>query len=1229
VPQIQICPQGHRWDPTRDARDDAELRWNVCPECGQGVELFSLRDTNPSGTTPGTSPASNPEVPLQAPEPSLPNYQILNLLGYGGMGVVYKARQIDPDRVVALKLIAAGPRARPSDLARFRTENQAISRVAHPHIVRVWEVGEYQGLPYAALEFMDRGNLREAIANNPLPARCAAEVVELVARAMQTAHEAGIIHRDLKPANILLSTPEDGHPLSTWATVRLLGVPKVSDFGLAKQIDGEGANTRTGAVMGTPSYMAPEQAEGRTKYVGPATDIYSLGAILYECLTGRPPFHGETVLETLDQVRYNEPVPPTRLRPPTFGSVPRELEIICLKCLAKDPRERYRTAGELADDLRRYLDGKPIHARAPSYLWRVVRQTVRQPLALALALSSVALFVVLGLLVQKLLAVFTPRPVVPPPYETVYYAAVGRKWGILDGIHRLTEAEAQRRQRSFRFTLREGLVEKVEAVDWRGRPTTNHNVRTYLDLLPAFSADRLNPGGGPGPFSIGPLAALFELPRAGPAEQLVCTWEFQRDEQGNLKVERARDVASRVVWTFQIARFSLAGADQSIKESATGFYADERGYPRARTSSGASHVELTFASDGHVQEARYRSAGGRPRPDRDGIFGRRYIRDPRGLIHTESFLGAEDQPMLHPWGFARVGRVWDTEGNQLETTYYDLTGHPALLFGAAHKSLTSYDADGNPIRRENLGKDDKVATSVRMKYDSRGHLLTEENLDAAGKVVVRGGFGRRDFGYDKEGNCIRVASFDAAGLPIRIRPLGCEVVAPGYDKQGRMIEIKFLDASDKPAPPVRENPPPGGTGGPGRRLRGEEVSLQFEYNDRGQIIERRALGADDKTPVIDGWGAARTTFVYNGDGLMTEEAFFGPDGKPTRGNLRYARRVLEYEKGNFVGITFYDTDGQLLFVENQPGTDGLLELVLATRFPEESRPLAGRLVLKRDDEGGNIIEARLSGRNGVWTADGSGVAEVRCKYDQFGALSDLTTFGVDRRPIARPDGVARITWTVDELGNVTEVATFGEGGNPIVPRVLARVERPEGTPAPATGIRVTGVARHARKFDGYKLVEENFFGADNLPTTGNLGYARTVFRYRADGHPDSSTYYDDAGNEVRTRPVIHQRTWLFPNAPNPDLLPRDVLLTYDGKEIHCAWEFVERKEREHQGETKMLSLRRQGEELELPIPSGPVPRPAGGPFAGLGRERTLLLLLTPGNLQADPRFGTWGEENLP
>ncbi len=341
------------------------------------TSLGSLGTNVPGDDTPhdGTDP-SLPDYP------SMPGYEIIRELGHGGMGVVYLARQVELNRTVALKMIRSGPFASRFDVQRFRREAEAAAHLDHPHVVPIYEVGEYAGRPFFSMKFVEGGSLDrflDRLARNP---RAVASVMCQVARAVHYAHQRGILHRDLKPANILLQGIGDDHaPVGDLTSL----IPFVTDFGLAKRIDGDSALTGSGQLVGTPSYMAPEQTAPRGRGDTTAADVYSLGAILYEMLTGRPPFRGDTPLETLIQVRELEPIRPTELRP----WIGRDLEIICVKCLEKMPSKRYGSADLLADDLERWLRGEPIRARRVGRVERIVRWCRRKPLVASLLLISI------------------------------------------------------------------------------------------------------------------------------------------------------------------------------------------------------------------------------------------------------------------------------------------------------------------------------------------------------------------------------------------------------------------------------------------------------------------------------------------------------------------------------------------------------------------------------------------------------------------------------------------------------------------------------------------------------------------------------------------------------------------------------------------------------------------------------------------------------------------------
>ena len=335
---------------------------------------------SPGGTEPtlpaewGASPG-RPERPPR-PMPRVPGYEVIREVGRGGMGVVYSARNVRLNRPCALKMILAGAHASPESAVRFLVEAEASARLRHPNIVQVYHVGEVDGLPYVEMELVVGGGLETKLDGTPWPPDRAADLVEALARGVGEAHAVGVVHRDLKPANILLDAD---------------GTPKVADFGLAKFLATDRGLTRTESILGSPSYMAPEQAGGGAA-VGPPADVNALGSILYELLTGRPPFKAPTVLETLEQVKSVDPVHPSRLVP----RVPRDLETIALVCLRKEPHRRYASASALAEDLRRFRAGEPIQARRIGPIRRGWRWCRRNPAVAGLTTATMLLLTALA-----------------------------------------------------------------------------------------------------------------------------------------------------------------------------------------------------------------------------------------------------------------------------------------------------------------------------------------------------------------------------------------------------------------------------------------------------------------------------------------------------------------------------------------------------------------------------------------------------------------------------------------------------------------------------------------------------------------------------------------------------------------------------------------------------------------------------------------------------------------
>lgn len=394
-----------------------------------------------------TAGGSGAESAINAADyPVIPGFKILGVLGRGGMGIVYRAIQTDLKREVALKMILKAGESDPQMLARFQAEAEAVAHLQHSNIVQIYATGQLEGLPYFALEFVEGQSLEDVREAKAMDPRRASSIVQTLAQAMHYAHERGIVHRDLKPANVLVSQD---------------GVPKVTDFGLVKRVEDDSGRTRVGAIMGTPSYMAPEQAWGQTN-VGPPADIYALGGILYSLLTGRPAFMGSTSIETIVQLREEEPVAPSRLQ----KTIPRDLETICMKCLEKLPEKRYASAAELADDLRRFLAGEPIQARPVSRLERTWRWCLRnRHLAIA---AGVAVILGISLMIggpAAALVINQEREAAVDARELAVIAQgeaeASEELAVQNELKALQNEELARQQRNLAIASLETLIERV------------------------------------------------------------------------------------------------------------------------------------------------------------------------------------------------------------------------------------------------------------------------------------------------------------------------------------------------------------------------------------------------------------------------------------------------------------------------------------------------------------------------------------------------------------------------------------------------------------------------------------------------------------------------------------------------------------------------------------------------------------------------------------------------
>ncbi len=607
------------WQRRRAAAEratPAELcreRPELLPELERRIAVLE-RMNDLARATPATATldtACSPPATRSGPHavPEIPGYEILGELGRGGMGVVYQARQTKLNRVVGLKMILAGGHAGAADLARFRAEAKAIARLQHPNIVQVHEIGEHEGKPFFSLEFCAGGALDKKLAGTPLPPREAARLVQTLARAMHAAHQASVIHRDLKPANVLLTAD---------------GTPKITDFGLAKKV-GEAGRTSTGDVMGTPSYMAPEQALGKSQEIAATTDVYALGAILYECLSGRPPFKAATSLDTIMQVVSDEPVPPSRFQPKT----PRDVQTICLKCLQKEPARRYSSAAALAEDLERFLRDEPIQARPAGRVERVVKWARRRPAAAGLlAVSGLAVLVILAGL-----AFFTSR--------------LNQRNSDLGEALKRAEDESDAKDQALK-TAREAREDAETA-----RRVTQRN----LYFAEMNLAGQMAQSNGRGASFLDELLSHWR-PARGEPDQRGWEWYSLRSlfPRPQLTLHRHHDDVAAVCWSPDGQRLASASADQTVMlwDAQTGQHLKTlRGHTKQVRA-------LAWCSDGRTL-ASGDAAGVVRLWDAKTGQARREFRHDAG-VYGVSF--SPDGTQLASGGQDRKVTVWDTQGGE-------------------------------------------------------------------------------------------------------------------------------------------------------------------------------------------------------------------------------------------------------------------------------------------------------------------------------------------------------------------------------------------------------------------------------------------------------------------------------------------------------------------------------------------------------------------------------------